>query len=82
MHTEKNTRIPIARCPSCRHSLLYARDPRKKKDITVRIAEPDFDGKTMLCSKCKTMLAVIEKPAVAAGYVAVPILDSRERDHI
>ena len=60
MHTEKNTRIPIARCPSCRHSLLYARDPRKKKDITVRIAEPDFDGKTMLCSKCKTMLAVIE----------------------
>jgi uncharacterized protein with PIN domain len=82
MHTEKNTRIPIARCPSCRHSLLYARDPRKKKDITVRIAEPDFDGKTMLCAKCKTMLAVIEKPAVAAGYVAVPILDSRERDHV
>ena len=66
MHTEKNTRIPIARCPSCRHSLLYARDPRKKKDVTVRVAEPDFDG--------KTMLAVIEKPAVAAGYVAVPII--------
>lgn len=74
MHTEKNTRIPIARCPSCRHSLLYARDPRKKKDVTVRVAEPDFDGKTMLCAKCKTMLAVIEKPAVAAGYVAVPII--------
>ncbi len=74
MHTEKTTRIPIARCPSCRHSLLYSRDPRKKKDVTVRVAEPDFDGKTMLCAKCKTMLAVIEKPAVAAGYVAVPII--------
>ena len=66
MHQKNQSRIPIARCPSCRHSLLYSTDPRKKKDVTVRVAEPDFDG--------KTMLAVIEKPAVAAGYVAVPII--------
>ena len=29
---------------------------------------------SMLCGKCKTMLAVIEKPKVARGYVAVPII--------
>ena len=39
------------------------------------MTEPDesYHGKAMLCGKCKTMLAVIEKPKVARGYVAIPV---------
>lgn len=69
-------RIPIARCPvdGCGRTLLYSTNPKEKTTVTVSIAKPDYQGKTMLCPRCKTMLAVIEKPKVARGYVAIPIL--------
>jgi hypothetical protein len=37
------------------------------------IANDGCQGKTMMCPKCKAVLKVIEKPKVAAGYVAIPI---------
>ena len=54
---------------------LYSDDPREKKNVTVGVAEPDYHGAMMLCGKCKTMLAVIEKPKVAEGFVALPIIN-------
>ena len=29
----------------------------------------------MMCSKCKTFITIIEKPKVAHGYVAIPIVN-------
>ena len=52
-------KIPIARCPNCGRTVLYS--------------DESYHGKAMLCGKCKTMLAVIEKPKVARGYVAIPV---------
>ena len=68
-------RIPIARCPNvdCRRTLLYSDDPKDKLRITTRIAEDGYKGKSMFCSRCKAMVAIIEKPKVACGYVAIPI---------
>lgn len=72
---EEIKRIPIARCPvdGCERTLLYSTDPKEKSTVTVCVAKPDYQGKTMLCPRCKTMLAVIEKPKVARGYVAIPV---------
>ena len=41
--------------------------------ITTQIADESYKGKTMMCSRCKTLVAIIEKPRVASGYVAIPI---------
>lgn len=73
MKTERK-HIPIGFCPSCGRAVLYAADPQEKRYVIVRIAEEDYRGKTVLCAKCKAMLAVIEKPHVATGYIAVPIV--------
>ena len=67
-------KIPIAHCPKCGRTILYSDNPRDKLTVTVRAADESYHGKTMLCAKCKTMLAVIEKPKEARGYVAIPIL--------
>ena len=70
-------RIPIARCPvpDCERTLIYSGDPKDKHTVILRVAEDGYRGKTIMCPKCKTVLKVIEKPKVAAGYVAVPILN-------
>ena len=65
---------PIAHCPNCRRAILYSDDPRDKRDVTVRVAEEDHHGKTVLCAKCKKMLILDEKPKVAKGFVAIPIV--------
>ena len=69
-------KYPIAHCPNCHRTLLYSDNPKDKLNVTVRTAEPDCHGTTVLCAKCKTMLAVIEKPKVARGYVAIPIINA------
>ena len=71
-------RIPVARCPNteCRRTLLYSDDPKDKLRITTRVAENGYKGKSMFCSRCKTMVAIIEKPKVAHGYVAIPIMST------
>ena len=70
-------RIPIARCPNadCGRTLLFSNDPQDKRYITTRIADESYHGKTMICSRCKTIVAIIEKPKVARGYVAIPIIN-------
>ena len=59
---EEIKRIPIARCPvdGCGRTLLYSTDPKEKNTVTISVAKPDYQGKTMLCPRCKTMLAVIK----------------------
>ena len=71
-------RIPIARCPNpdCSRTLLFSCDPKDKLRITTKIADESYQGKTMICSRCKTTVAIIEKPKVARGYVAIPIINS------
>ena len=70
-------RIPRARCPNtdCGRTLLFSNDPQDKCYITTRIADESYHGKTMMCSRCKTIVAIIEKPKVARGYVAISILN-------
>ena len=69
-------RIPIARCPvpGCGRTLMCSGDPKDKHIVTLSIANDGYRGKTMMCPKCKTVLKVIEKPKVAHGYVAIPII--------
>ena len=69
-------RIPVARCPNaeCQRTLLYSDDPKDKLRLTTRVAEEGYKGKSMFCSRCKTIVAIIEKPKVAKGYVAIPIV--------
>ena len=76
MRKATQDKIPIAKCanPECGCSILYSNNPREKRNVTVRMAEPNYTGPTFMCPRCKKMLVVIEKPKVAAGYVAVPIV--------
>ena len=76
MRKATQDKIPIAKCanPECGCSILYSNNPREKRNVTVRMAEPNYEGATFMCPRCKNMLVVIEKPKVAAGYVAIPIL--------
>ena len=69
-------RIPIARCPvsDCGRTLMYSGDPKDKNTVTLSVANEGYQGKTMMCPKCKTVLKVIEKPKVADGYIAIPIV--------
>ena len=78
MRKETQNKIPIARCanPNCKCTILYSDNPKDKNNVTVRIASSDYVGSTYLCPRCKTMLAIIEKPKVAIGYVAIPIVES------
>ena len=75
MLEKKVKRIPIARCPNldCSRTLLFSCDPKDKLRITTKIADESYQGKTMICSRCKATVAIIEKPKVACGYVAIPI---------
>ena len=76
MRKATQDKIPIAKCanPECGCSILYSNNPREKRNVTVRMAEPNYTGPTFMCPRCKKMLVVIEKPEVAAGYVALPII--------
>ena len=56
-----NFRYPIARCPKCDRPIVYSDNPKDKTDIIVRELRPGDHGKSFLCAKCKTMLAIIEK---------------------
>jgi len=71
-------RIPIARCPvpGCGRTLMCSGDPKDKHTIILSVADDGYRGKTMMCSKYKTILKVIEKPKVACGYVAIPIIST------
>lgn len=79
--SDKNIkRISIARCPvpDCGRTLMYSGDPKDKHTVMLSIASDGYQGKTMMCPKCKTVLKVIEKPKVAAGYISLPIISCIE----
>ena len=66
--------IPIGRCPSCHYSVIYSSDPKAGRSLILKIADDNFPGRMVLCAKCKTMLAIVEKQKVAKEVVAVPIV--------
>ena len=60
---EKNIkRIPIARCPvpDCGRTLMYSGDPKDKHTVTLSIANDGYQGKTMMCPKCKMYLRLLK----------------------
>lgn len=73
----KIKRIPIARCPNsdCGRTLLFSCDPKDKLNITTKVVTENYKGKSMICSRCKTSVAIIEKPKAARGYVAIQIVN-------
>ena len=75
----KVKRIPIARCPNsdCGRTLLFSSDPKDKFNITTKVVTEEYKGKNMICSRCKTLVAIIEKPKVARGYIVLPIVSAQ-----
>ena len=61
-------KIPIGRCPNCGSAVIYSDNGADKLRFTVIRADDDYKGQTYLCAKCKTMVAVIEKPKVTESY--------------
>ena len=66
MNNSQNRRIPIARCPNpeCRCTILYSNNAKEKNMVEVSIAEPGYQGPTILCAKCKTMLKFSKKERI------------------
>lgn len=75
----KVKRIPIARCPNsdCGRTLLFSSDPKDKFNITTKVVTEEYKGKNMICSRCKTLVAIIEKPKAARGYIVLPIVSAQ-----
>lgn len=69
-------KYPIAKCPKCGRTIVYSDDPRDKKNVSLCEATADYHGRTVLCAKCKTMLAIIEKPKAAKDVIRVPIVNA------
>ena len=69
-------RIPVGKCPSCNHPLIYSSEPSSKWRLVLKIAEDDFQGHTVMCAKCKQMIAIIEFPVRLPEPIAVPALKS------
>ena len=65
----KIKRIPIARCPNpqCGRTLLFSSNPADRLCITTEVADGDYRGRTMICSRCKTVVAIIQKPTPPSG---------------
>ena len=75
----KIKRIPIARCPNsnCGRTLLFSSDPKDKFNITTKVVTEEYKGKNMICSRCKTLVAIIEKPKATRGYIVLPIVSAQ-----
>ena len=69
-------RIPIGKCPSCNHPIIYSSRPSSKWEMILQIADDDFPGRTVICAKCKKMLAIVEIPIAVPEPTAVPALKS------
>ena len=51
--------------------------PKDKYNITTKIVTDDYKGKNMICSRCKTLVAIIEKPKATRGYIVLPIVSAQ-----
>ena len=63
-----NRKIPVGFCPTCNRPIIYSSNGKDKNAIIVSRADDDYIGRTYLCAKCKTMVAVIENPKVTERY--------------
>ena len=63
---KKKYKIPVGWCPNCGAPIIYSNHGADKKYITVICVDDDYDGRTYMCHKCKSMVAVIDRnPCVA-----------------
>ena len=58
---KKKYKIPVGFCPKCNSPAIYSNHGADKKYITVICVDEDYDGRTYMCHKCKSMLAVIDR---------------------
>ena len=58
---QANRKIPVGFCPTCSRPIIYSSNGKDKNEIIVSRADDDYIGRTYLCAKCKTMVAVTEK---------------------
>ena len=65
-----NRKIPIGRCPTCNRPIIYSSNGKDKNAIIVSRADDDYKGRTYLCAKCKTMVAISEKPTQGVSIPA------------
>jgi hypothetical protein len=56
---------------------LFSSDPKDKYNITTKVVTDDYKGKNMICSRCKTLVAIIEKPKATRGYIVLPIVSAQ-----
>jgi hypothetical protein len=61
LNNERQRRIPIARCPNknCGCAIVYSHNGKDKLKIALMPAENDYEGFTILCARCKTMIKII-----------------------
>ena len=50
---------------------------KDKYNITTKVVTDDYKGKNMICSRCKTLVAIIEKPKATRGYIVLPIVSAQ-----
>ena len=63
---KKKYKIPIGNCPKCDAPIIYSNHGADKKYIDVVCVDDDYDGRTYMCHKSKSMVAVIEGNPCAA----------------
>ena len=54
-------KIPVGWCPKCESPVIYSKHGADKKYITVICVDEDYDGRTYMCHKCKSMVTVIDQ---------------------
>ena len=65
-----NRKIPVGFCPTCNRPIIYSSNGKDKNEIIVSRADDDYIGRTYLCAKCKTMVAISEKPTQGVSISA------------
>ena len=65
-----NRKIPVGFCPTCNRPIIYSSNGKDKNAIIVSRADDDYIGRTYLCAKCKTMVAVTEKRTQGVSILA------------
>lgn len=63
---KKKYKIPVGWCPNCGAPIIYSNHGADKKYITVICVDDDYDGRTYMCHKCKSMVAVIDRNPCSA----------------
>ena len=58
---KKKYKIPVGNCPKCDAPIIYSNHGADKKYIDVVCVDDDYDGRTYMCYKCKSMVAVIDR---------------------